>query len=532
MTQNQEQDIRLQMLNSFLSCPHRDTDQIKRIHSELQSKDPVFYAHLASWYRKNGDIRDHMEVFASMLIIDSYHENREVGLAIFQQVPTFMKTRVLGFIKGKKVKIRHKTGRKKKIKGGKTIDDVNIEEKMVGLYKNPPTAFKREIKQYLRYLEADNKRFDSVAVRNARDLKTLYASMRIRPSRRANDILFHKKYPKDSGLNVFEEILNAKSSKKIARLIVENKVPYTTAVGLIEKITPSILVALINNMSPQELMNNLASLEERGALNNKQTRELIESKIEKVKKSKNVSALKGKQAKKTGRIKDASVSSKIDEVSDEQVKKRGTVKLPTAIFVDRSGSMRTAIEMGKSCAALVSGATEAPLYVIAFDSMPMEIQAKGNKTYSDWERAFIPVRPGGSTSIGCPLKALGDSNVYVEQIVIITDGGENAHPTFVSEYSRYANKMSVRPNVVIIRVGNWYEQFASNLKRSGIDTEIYTPQGTDYYGLPGLVQILSRKSKLDLLMEIMNTPLVHRKKYSNVAPDPKYKNDVSRKVLV
>jgi hypothetical protein len=162
--------------------------------------------------------------------------------------------------------------------------------------------------------------------------------------------------------------------------------------------------------------------------------------------------------------------------------------------------------------------------------MPREIKAKG-KTLTDWEKAFASVRPGGNTSIGCALQALLRSKVYVDQIVIITDGGENATPYFHDVYKKYVEEMGIQPSVIIIRVGSWYEQFYIRLVRLGIDTELYTPDANDYYGLPGLIPLLSRKSKLDLLMEIMETPLVRRKAYKDVAPYPEFSNrQANRKV--
>ncbi len=510
MTQ-QEQDIRLSLLNSFLTCPHRDTDGIKKIHEELREKDPLFYAHLASWYNTgNGDIRDHKEMFSSMLITDPFVENREVGLAMFRQFPVYLKRRVLGSIKGKEISVRHKTGKKKRI-GKKTVEDVRIEKKTVGLFKNTPTSFKKEVETFLRHLEKDNEKFDGIVVRSAKDLKSLYASLRIKPSKRANDILFKKKRPKTGKLSVFEKIVGAKSPEEQAKLIVENKVPYTVAVGLVENVTPSILVALINSMSPMELINNIASLEEKGATDNPDIKKLIEKKLKKAETSKSVSALKSKEAKKTGRVKNEEISAQLDKIADKQIQSKGTIRIPTAIFVDRSGSMSQAIEVGKHCAALVSGATTADLYVLAFDTLPMEVIARG-RTLTDWENAFRPVRPGGSTSMGSALEFLRRSQKYVEQIVVITDEGENAHPLFHNVYQKYAEEMKVRPNVVVIRVGGAYEStFSHNLTRHGIEFDVYSPADNDYYGLPGLVQLLSKKSKLDLLMEIMSTSLLSRK---------------------
>lgn len=502
-----EGDIRIRILNSFMSCPHRDTEQLKKIHEEIREQDPLFYSHLACWYLKKGEIRDHNEVFASMLITDPYTDNREVGLALFRKHAIFMKNRILGFVRGKKVKIRTKTGKKIQV-GKKSVDEVKITEKWVGLKDNTPSSFETEVKNYLRWLEMDNARFDTIALKNRADLKNLYVKMKIKPSERAQAILFEKKIPTDSKLNVLKEISEA-SPVKAAKMIVENKIPYTVAVGLVEKITPSVLVALIDSMSPMEVINNMASLEEKGAMENEQTKALIQEKLKKAEKSKNVATLKSKTAAKTGRIKDEAVLAQLDKVADAQVKKSGQISVPTAIFVDRSGSMERAIEVGKSAAALISGATIAELTVVAFDTMPMPVVASGT-SLSDWERAFKPVKAGGSTSMGCALKYLMEMGKVVETIVVITDEGENASPMFTTVYELYAKKFNVRPNVVIIHVGSAETTFSTNLKRAGIDFDMYTPTGNDYYALPGLIPLLAKTSKLDLVIEVMNTPLMSR----------------------
>lgn len=514
--QNTEQDVRLKLLNGFLSCPHRDTDKLKEVHLEVQEADPVFYAHLAAWYFRNGDIRDHKEVFVGCLSVDPYIENRETGLALLRQIPVFLKRKVVGFIKGKTVKLRHKTGKKIR-RGRKMVDEVTIKETIVGLKKNVPTAFKTDIREYLRWLEEDKDRFDAVAMRNLEDLKGLYATIKVAPSERAQSILFNKKYPEDSKLTVFEQITAADTPEKAAKLIVKNKIPYTTAVGLVDKITPTILVALINAMSPQEVINNIASLEEKGAMDNPDTKKLVDAKLEQAKKSKNVSALKSKTAQKTGRIKNEETIKKLDEIADVQIKKSGAISVPTSILIDKSGSMQSCIEVGKNVSALVSGATEADMRVVAFDSMAREVVARG-KTLTDWEEAFMPIRAHGATSCGVALKYLMDKDFYMEQIVIITDEDENTHPQFFEVYQEYCKKFNVKPHIVIIRIEErnpFYRSLglSESLKQAGIDFDHYEPQGNDYYGLPGLITLLSRKSNLDLLYEIMDTPLPVRKDF-------------------
>jgi len=513
-----ESDLRVNILNSFMTCPHRDTESLRAVHEEIQKQDPVFYAHLASWYVKNGDLRDHLEVFGAMLATDPYLENREVGLALFRDQPPFMKKRILGFIKGKKVKIREKTGKKIKV-GKKNIDEVKITEKQVGLKHNVPTSLKTEVQNYLRWLEEHPEKFDTVAIRNAKDLKALYASngLQIKPSPRAQKILFEKEYPEDSKLNAFKKVSEAKTPEEAAKLIVENKLPYTVAVGLVDKITPSILVALINAMSPQELINNVASLQEKGAYDNDEVKKLIEKKLEKAKTAKNVSALKSQTAKATGRVKDESITKQLDDIADTQVKKTGTIKVPTAIFIDQSGSMDQAIEVGKRCAALVSGVSTADLSVVCFNTAARAVESS-DKTLTGWGKAFASIHAHGGTSIGCALDYLLRKESYMEQIVVITDERENTAPYFVDVYARYKEKMKVTPHVVIISlppnsVSIGDTVLHESLSKAKITYDIYKPANSDYYGLPGLVTLLSRKTKLDLVYEILDYPLLKRREF-------------------
>jgi len=270
---------------------------------------------------------------------------------------------------------------------------------------------------------------------------------------------------------------------------------------------------LIDAMSPQEVINNMASLQDQGALDNPDTKKLIEAKLEKAKKSSHVSSLKAKTATGTGRIKDEAIAKKMDDVADAQVMKTGTIKVNTAVFVDRSGSMSEAIEVGKRVSALISGVTTADLFVVAFDDSPMEIKTSGGKTLSDWERAFAPVRSGGSTSMACALRYLHAKKMAVDQIVVITDEGENCNPTFAAVYPEYCKAFMVTPQVVVIHVGGPDTTFSRSLKSAGIAYDLYTPNAKDNYSLPGLVTLLSRKSKLDLVMEIMDVPLAKRKAF-------------------
>lgn len=167
---------------------------------------------------------------------------------------------------------------------------------------------------------------------------------------------------------------------------MQHNIPYIVAIGAVKQLTPTVLVALINSMSAQEVINNLKSLQARGAFAHPEVKQFIDRKLAEAAKSDRVSAFKASVAANTAQF-DAQTATALLRVTNEQVKKRGKIAKSTALLVDKSGSMENAIEIGKRLAAMISGIAEADLFVFAFDTVPYAVQAKG-KELSDWERAF------------------------------------------------------------------------------------------------------------------------------------------------
>ena len=99
---NREQDLRLELLNSLLTTPHRQLAQIWPVHQEMVTKDPRFYVRLGAWYADHGDVRDHKEMFIVTLILSEFEGHRDVGLAMLRGLPPYEVVRVLDFIHGRK----------------------------------------------------------------------------------------------------------------------------------------------------------------------------------------------------------------------------------------------------------------------------------------------------------------------------------------------------------------------------------------------------------------------------------------------
>lgn len=492
-----EQDLRVTLLNTLLTTPHRNLASLYPVHQTLIAQDPLFYVHLAAWYAAEGKIRDHQEMFVINLVLSDFPGHRDVGLALLRQLPPYQVGRVVDFIKGGEV-------RRKVMRGGK--EEVVVEQQ--GLFRNVPRSLKTEITRYLREREAVPEHFDSAVLHARKTLKRLYASLHIQPSARAQAILFDDNPPPDSHLYVLKVIGQARTPAEQARLIVDNAIPYRVAVSIIRQMTPTVLVALINSMSPQEVINNLSALRRHGAFANAEVMALIESKLAAAQDARRVSAYKAKvaaQAMGAG----TALTARLDAITETQVKATGTIKRPTALLIDKSGSMTTAIEVGKQLGALISAVCTAELFVYAFDTVAYPVQPRG-PSLAAWEQALLGIKAGGGTSCGVAIEWMRKRQQRVEQIVMVTDEDENQPPLFEHAYREYAAAFNVQPAVIFVKIGIASDQLERACTRLGVAPNAFIFRG-DYYALPNVIPLLTRPSMSELVMEILAYPLPQRR---------------------
>ncbi|CAN5916793.1 hypothetical protein BH23PLA1_BH23PLA1_15410 [soil metagenome] len=524
MAMGQERDPRLDILNTLLTTPHRDLGQLWPIHQEMARQDPRFYVRLAAWYNDHGDVRDHKEMFVVGLALSTFEGHRDVGLALLRELPPYEVARVLDFVHGRKTtrkagsvavapkatgrKARSKAKAKAKAKAATVPAGNGKVVESFGLFRNPPNSLRTEIARYLREREADPDRFDGAVLVARKAIKRMYALLHVKPGERAQQILFDDNPPPDSRAFALRALARADSPAEQARVIVEHRIPYRVAASAVRQLTPTVLLALIDRMSPQELINNLAALKKRGALDNPDLKSLIEAKLEQAKTSKRVSAFKAGEAVKAAGL-SADLRAKVEDVADAQVKAKGRIKRPTALLIDKSSSMTTAIELGKRIGALISAVCEAELYVYAFDNMAYPIERAGDDLAS-WEKALEGIHANGWTSCGVGIDALRRKRQYVEQIVMITDEGENTPPMFADALKAYRDEVKADPNVCFVRTPGASNALEDRCRAAGIPADAFQFNG-DYYSLPNLVPLLARPSRLELLLEIMEYPLPTRK---------------------
>lgn len=469
-----EGDARIQMLNSFLSTPHGKLAALAPLHTGALQRDPLFYGHLAVWYASHGEVRDHNVLFVAHLLTSDYREHREAGWMLLQRLPPHMVAAALDHTR-----------------------------QVIG---KTPRMFKSAVANYLRTLEQRPERFDRAALRSKQDLKHLYASLRIAPGAYAQQVLFDDRPPDGSALLALKQLARAGEPAEQARIIVEQRIPYTTAVGALKGLTPAVLAALVDVMTPQETINHLKSLKQRGAFDSPEIKAMIEAKLKAAERDPRVSTLKATRALRHVDL-DETATAILTEATDRRVAGIVRINRPTALFVDKSGSMTRAIELAQEIAALVSAVCD-NFRVLAFDSETFEVQARGVER-SAWEAAFRMVKADGSTSIGAPLAKLTRERHYVEQVVIITDMGENAPPLFGNAFSEYTRTLGVTPNVTIVAVGGQNQRFLQGLRQQGVPLTVWEFSG-DYYSLPNLLPLLALPSRAELVEQVMATPLPQR----------------------
>lgn len=520
-----EEDLRLGMLNTLLTTPHRKFEEVYPVHKDMIDRDPLFYLRLAAWYNDNGDIRDHKDVFCINLCTaqsddsDFQLTQRDVGLALLRQLPPFRVCRVADFIHGRTTKIKARSAQPARGRRGTrnyraAVPATRERTEKFGLYKNLPKSFTREVSRYLAEREADDDWFDSTVLVARKYIKRLMGLVHYAPSERTQAALWEGNPPEGSKLRAAKELFKADGNPTAqAKVIIDNKIPYRIASTVVPSMTPTVILALIEVMSDQELINNVGSLKKRGAFDNPDLKKLINDRLKKAKKGKDVSALKAIEAVKASGV-EGEIAEALEEVADSQVKAKGRIKRSTALLVDKSQSMHEAIEVGKEMAAVISAVMEddVPFYCYAFDTMPYHLQAQGTDLAA-WNKAFRGISATNATHNAAPLLQMQQSGQAVEQIMMITDEGENRSPQFNVALRNYAEALGIPiPTVFILRAGNRnsWGKITKTLDTSNIPYDVYEFNG-DYYSLPNLIHYLTKPSRLDLLMEIMSYPLPERK---------------------
>jgi len=468
---------RNQMINELVRIGHGDLSIYNDLGLKAVKVEPELFGHLIAWNEKKGEVRDSKVAFPVIALRGErdaeLYENAAAHLCLLDP-----RNLVRAWYYNKELPTSNG--------GGKW--------------------FKEAIELYIVAREKNRGWWDRTALQHRKSLKALYALNHIKPSQRAQRILFDKDYPQGS---IFAKLPDLKNMKpdEAAGFILNNKIPFLIAVGALGGIKGKIdiIMALIEKMSGNELITNTKMLQKMGGFENEILKTTYDRAVERMRKDKKVSTLKAGRAAKV--VKDKKSAEKLDQIQEKRLDALGGIDGDWLVLGDRSGSMHASIEVARQVASLIAKQVNGKVYLVFFNTAPTYFDVTG-KSLDEISQMTKRLSANGGTSIGCGLDYISQKGLMVNGIAICSDGGDNTHPKFHFSYSAYVKRFGIEPTVYLFHVPGEYNRLSFDCKSENIQLEKFDlGRDVDFYSLPNLIKTM-RTNRYSLVDEIMEMPLL------------------------
>lgn len=467
---------RNKMIAELVRSEHGKLAAYVPVVSRASQEDPDFLAHLIAWNQKKGSIRDSkialpmIQLGATAELPEEYTQNDLAHVAL--QSPREL-LRAVRFSREYRPRGRGK-------------------------------RFESMVERYLRKKEAQAAgRFFQLVLQHRKPLKELYALLHIKPNELANRVLFKGEKP---GVLGRVARLGEMAAEDAAAVIMRDHIPFLVAAPVIAKHkgNTAFVLALIEAMTPAELVNNTKMLEKLGIRNVPALRAAFDAKLREAVESK-------KNVLKTAKAAEATGNKKLAKAAEKQLDNTDGVQGDWLVLGDCSGSMSIGIEAARQVSAILARMVRGKVHLVFFNSMPRHFDVTG-KTFEEITEITRGIRDGGGTSIGVGLAWARTAGIPVDGVAIISDGEENTNPVFHDELKKYQEWVGKEIPVYYYAVGGRFRGksfLEMSMERSGFDLQTFDLKGSaiDYYSLPNLVQTM-RTNKYSLSDEIFATPLL------------------------
>ncbi len=478
-----------QMIAELVKSPHGKLEEYTKIGRAAAVQEPEFLAHLVAWNRIKGQIRDSKVA----LPVLSLHPERDASFtsnALAHIALLDPRGLAKAFDYAKKLKLQ-----------GQMRSVIAV------------------IERYLRTRERNWPKWERMAVQHRATIKTLYSQCHIKPSGMADQILFKREFPAGSVFHVIHNLKNM-SPAEAAGEIIERRIPFLIAAGALESKLkdPALVMALIERMTPTELVTNTKMLERLGVKTVPALRAAYETALGKASTSGKATFKTTRAAEAMGE-EDEALAQKLRGLQEKQIKALGGIDGDWLVLGDKSGSMAKAIETSRVVAATLAKMVNGQVHLIFFDTMPRYVDVTG-KDYDKILHETRHVTAAGGTSIGCGVRYALDKGYNIDGIAIVSDGCENAVPFLADAYKVLATMSGKQPSVYFyhcrfagppmhtVSADMELRAFGLRMTAAGIDYQTFElASDTDYYGIPNLAQTM-RVQRYGLIDEIMETPLL------------------------
>lgn len=476
-----------QVIKELTRSAHGALQAYVPIGRPAAQQDPEFFAHLIAWNELHGQVRDAKVALPVLALASTFASDSvfpENALAHLAKLDPRNFVRALDFAHEIKTPGRGRQLRKL-------------------------------VERYLRIREANPSWWERTALQHKASLKTLYAKHHLKPGKAEYQIILNHRLAKGAprcampANTVFSSVAQLKDmpAGEAATFILEKRIPFLVAVGTLGprlKTDDALCIALIERMSPTELVTNTKMLERLGVRTRPALRASFELALLRV-------ALSKKSTLKTS-VAAAAVESEVLKTKLRVVQEKQLDKLQVEgnwlVLGDKSGSMNEAIEATRLISATLARLVKGKVHLIFFDTDPRYLDATG-KTYEELLEATKYVSAAGGTSIGCGLLYALSAKIQVDGIAIVSDSAENNVPEFATVYAKYSELYGEIPVYLYKMQGERTDALERDMKSAGFDLQIFDLRAApvDYYSLPNLVATM-RVNRYALVDEIMATPLL------------------------
>lgn len=463
-----------EIISSLTRSPHGKLEEYLPLGRKAIVEEADFFQHLISWNQRKGQIRDAkvaLPVIGLMQRDPEYVDNCLANLACLDP------RNLVRAVKWAR-ELKTKASQDRKLNA------------MVSTY-----LFAREL---------NFAKWERATLQHRESMKTLYVLAHRKPVRAVYaEILFERKYPNDSVFGVLGQLKNMKPLE-IAGEIITRKIPFLIALGALgaKQKDPDVLMALIDRMSPTELVTNMKRLEKLGVKTIPALRAALEQALGKAAKS-GKSILKTTVAAEA--IDDEGISEKLNALQEKQIAKAKSIDGNWLVLADKSQSMHSAIELSRQVASTLVKFVKGTVTLAFFDTACYYADVTG-KTLEEITAGTKRVTAAGGTLIGAGLQAIIEKKQEIDGIAIISDGGDN-YVTFAPAYERYKKQFEKEPTVYFYRVKGDPDRLTAQCQ-GVVDLQTFDiGDTTDYYSIANLVQTM-RTNRYGLIQEIMDTPLM------------------------
>jgi len=493
------------MISELIKSKHGDLKDYVSITLKVAKEDPEFLAHLISWNLIKGEIRDSkiaLPIINLRSLKKGDSEFAENAVASLMTLDPRNLVKAYKFNKELSEEGLHITGGHRRLLEEAMKKYLEIREEKIGWWIRTAVQHRSSLKELY-------------TVSHYNPSTIIYPSLKKEdPDITVQEILFEKNFPVNS---IFYAIANLKNMQpsEAAGTILNRNIPFQIALGSLgvkkedfEK-NPEFILALINGMSGQQLINSTKFLESIGVFRSKMLKSEYDKALTRATKDKKVSTLKASKAMKSLEENDPDINKdiieKLSKLQEAKISQK-TIEGDWLILGDCSGSMQSAVKLAKEIASYITKSVAGKVYLIFFNTEPRVFDVTGKKL-EEIEKEAKHIQAWGGTSCGCGLKYLQDKNIIINGIALVSDGGDNTSPLFHDAYKNYCKKLDIEPTVYLYHVHGDSDYLSQYCKKANIPVEFFNMEKTDYYALPNLVATM-KTSRYSLMDEIMNFPLL------------------------